>query len=111
MMRDAIPDHFTDIRGPATCPRRCGQCPDGRHHWLMTTFPGCLSPEDDDWGAEFAHPAVQEWLTLKNADGEIVVRGAYRPEDGGVDWLQCKHCPAWHPITDAMLDDPDFEFV
>lgn len=104
-------NHFTDVRGPENCPRRCSECPDGKHHWLIMTFPGCLEPGDDDWEESLNHPAVQEWLTIRNSAGEVLVRGEYDPEDGGTEWLQCKHCTAWHPITEAMLDDPDFEFV
>jgi hypothetical protein len=87
-------DHFADVRGPAVCPRPCAECPGRRHHWFVVTFPGFLSPGDDEYEEASRHPAVAEFMK-----GE-----------GFVDYFRCKHCDAWHPLTRAMLDDDEFEF-
>lgn len=88
MGEDDPPDHFTNVRGPAECPRPCEACPERRHHWLYTSPGNALDPEDEDAN----HPAMKEG-------------------HGEHGWLQCKHCDAWHEITEAMLNDPDFEIV
>jgi hypothetical protein len=98
-------NHFTNIQGPQKCPRRCSECSDGNHHWMITTFPGCLDEECDDWEEAKSHPAVQEWLAaLQNYPQSHEDRDS-------IDWLQCKHCEAWHELTEEMMDDPDFEIV
>lgn len=102
---DQPTNHFTDIRGPAQCPRRCSECSDGLHHWLIVTFPGCLDESDDDYKEALNHPAVQEWIAARENYPQ-----SHEDRDG-IDWFQCKHCDAWHPVTEAMIDDPDFEFV
>lgn len=84
-------DHFVDIRGPQECPHPCPECPDRRHHWITVCFPGCLEPGDDGYEEASRHPAVLEG-------------------HGETGWLECRHCGAWHPITDEMRDDPDFDF-
>ena len=104
-------NHFTNIRGPQKCPKRCSECPHGDHHWLTVTFPGCLDEECDDWKESLNHPAVQEWLTIRHANGQIAVNGGYEDGDGHLTYLKCKHCEAWHELTEAMMDDPDFDIV
>lgn len=92
-------NHFTNIQGPQKCPRRCTQCPDGNHHWMIVCFPGCLEPGEGDYDEALTHPAVQAWIA--NED----------PEKPECSYFVCKHCEAWHELTEAMMDDPDFEIV
>lgn len=98
-------NHFTNIQGPQKCPRRCSECSDGNHHWLTVTFPGCLTPEDDDWHECVSHPAVQLWIAQKGRDINL------ENIDDNVTYLACKHCPAWHLLTEAMMEDSDFDLV
>ena len=92
---------------PKHCERRCSEC-QGDHHWMTVTFPGCLEEGDTDWEEAINHPAVQEWLSLTDADGTVLVKAEYQPTDGRLTYLACKHCEAWHDLTEAMIDDPDF---
>lgn len=95
---------YTNIQGPATCPKRCSTCSHGLHHWIYTTFPGCLDEEDDDWEEAKNHPAVQEWIAARENYPQTHEEGDY------IDYFVCRHCDAWHPLTQEMLDDEEFEY-
>lgn len=94
-----VQDHFTDIRGPQKCKRPCMECQGENHHWLTITFPGCTEPGDDEYEEGLKNPLVIEAMKREGDKFEFI------------DYLQCKHCEACHPITEAMVDDPEFEFV
>ena len=72
------------VHGPENCPRRCSECPEGKHHWLEQ-FP---NPDDEDDELR-DHPATVAGL---------------------VAFCVCKHCDAWtSDIDEAMGYDVVFD--
>lgn len=77
--------------GPATCPRQCGECQGGVHHWLERVPEGIESGEDFD---------------QTDADRAIIAAGL------DLVW-GCKHCEAWVEMANAPSGrdlDPDVAF-
>lgn len=66
------------IHGTEICPRRCSDCPDGRHHWIEDSV-------DLEWDDEEHYPVEVAILRYDREHGT----------GHAMAYLGCKHCPAW----------------
>jgi hypothetical protein len=88
--------------GAFSCPRRCGECPDGAHHFceidMQPVF--ALDMSESDF-AELDEDAQEEVTALRAHPAHLA---------GCESWYECRHCDAWIEASDDddMEDDsPD----
>jgi hypothetical protein len=85
--------------GAHMCPRKCGECADGAHHFCEVDMQPVFALDMSD--DEFA--ALDE-----DAQEEVIALRAHPAALAGCDsWYECRHCDAWIEASDDDMSDDE----